>query len=197
MNEQILAELKKQTDLLNQILAQHGEASPNYRRKMAAYQTFDWASIGAEVVTSDQHGVNVVLWNNHQFIRRSGTGKFGNGIWFSRATGQGENGTEYARLITFKDFEVESLSVPLEEKQELPPLPPRHWSDSEENRLKMAENLANHNIPITVLFSAVGVLDWDGMNLYEGTGKEAFEQAKSYWEKEQQPEPLFPESEAA
>jgi hypothetical protein len=118
--DDMLRELKAQKSLLATISNQlrksaaiNAPESPNYRRKLADYSTFDWPSIGAEVVNTDAQGVVEVEWNQYRFLRRSGTGKFGKAIWFSRATGQGENGAEYARLITFKDYEPEPLAAGL------------------------------------------------------------------------------------
>lgn len=85
--------------------------APNYQRPIAAYKIFDWASIGAVVIESDGDGPTRVEYLGHHFTRRSGGGKFGQAIWFSRPMGKNEDGSnKYARLITFKDYsEAEEL----------------------------------------------------------------------------------------
>ena len=86
---------------------------PNCKRGLAAYRTFDFARLGIRVVKCDADGPSVLEWNNHYFTRRSGKGKFGVAVWFSRPIGKGESDDEelrFERLITFKDYsEAESL----------------------------------------------------------------------------------------
>jgi hypothetical protein len=87
--------------------------APNYKRGLAAFKGFDFARLGIRVVKSDGDGPSVLEWNNHYFTRRSGKGKFGVAVWFSRPIGKGESDDEelrFERLITFKDYsEAESL----------------------------------------------------------------------------------------
>ncbi len=87
--------------------------APNYKRGLAAFKGFDFARLGIRVVKSDADGPSVLEWNNHYFTRRSGKGKFGVAVWFSRPIGKGESDDEelrFERLITFKDYsEAESL----------------------------------------------------------------------------------------
>ena len=99
--------------LLEKISAGSAPLSPGYRRRLAEYAGFDWASIDAQVVAQDQHGAAEVEWNSHRFTRRSGSGKFGKAIWFSRPLGRDEQETAYARLITFKDSDAEPLASDL------------------------------------------------------------------------------------
>lgn len=127
----VLAELRAQKSILIAIanelkaLTEAGELlSPNYRRKLSEYLKFDWSEIGAEVVESDASGGAIeVEWHHHRFLRRSGSGKFGKAIWFSRPIGSGENGTEYAKLIAFKNYEPEPLAVEIPTPTP-PPAPP-------------------------------------------------------------------------
>lgn len=116
--DEILKYIKIQAALLStiqktlqRIEQNSAPASPNYRRRLSEFTGFDWSSIGAAIVESDNGGASVIEWSGQRFVRRSGSGKFGEAIWFSRAIGRDENGTEYARLITFKDFDVEPLQV--------------------------------------------------------------------------------------
>lgn len=80
--------------------------SPNFRRRLEDFPTFDWGSIGADVVSRDADGVTVVSWKGQEWKRRSGAGKFGKAIWFSRPVGKDESGeNQYYRLVTFKEYE--------------------------------------------------------------------------------------------
>lgn len=84
--------------------------NPNYRRPLADFAGFDWQSIGAIIIKQDQDGPAEIQCGHFRYTRRSGSGKFGKAIWFSRCIGQNEQGKLYARLITFKDInEAEEL----------------------------------------------------------------------------------------
>lgn len=113
--DEVLQQLKAQTALM-QVIAQqlmiNAPASPKYRRPLREYPTFDWSIIGAEVVARDNQGVSEVEWMSHRFTRRSAAGKFGKAIWFSRAIGQSEDGTEYALLIKFAGDSNEAEPIP-------------------------------------------------------------------------------------
>lgn len=93
------------TDLGRLVAAMQDDA-PNYRHPLAAYGSFNWDSIGANVAGSDGDGVTAVSWNGYQWKRRSGSGSFGKAIWFSRPNGKDAEGkVRYIRLITFSDLE--------------------------------------------------------------------------------------------
>lgn len=77
---------------------------PNYRYALADFARFDWDEIGATITQKDNYGVSAVQWGGHMWTRRSGDGKYGKAIWFSRPSGQDEDGTNYLRLVTFKDL---------------------------------------------------------------------------------------------
>jgi len=100
--------LKAQLSLLTRISKQLElvvPSSPGYRRPLADFASFDWASIGAVATDQDSHGPSEVDWYGHLWTRRSGDGKFGRAIWFSRSIGKSQDGeNQYARLITFKDL---------------------------------------------------------------------------------------------
>lgn len=88
---------------LEQIAAFMAPAGPSYKRPIGEYLTFDWSSIGAEVVKSDEFGPSVVEWNGKLWTRRSPENKFGEAIWFSAPAGKDADGNvKYDRLITFK-----------------------------------------------------------------------------------------------
>lgn len=101
----ILAKLETITTLLKQLLRQNAPHAPNYRHPLSAYWTFDWHSIGAEIIRRDKKGATQVLWGGYLWLRRNDNGrKYGDAIWFSRADGRNDNGDmNYIRLITFKD----------------------------------------------------------------------------------------------
>lgn len=107
-NNALLATISRQLDRMAQ---QSAPLSPGYRRDLSEFARFDWSSIGAQVVREDGQGAATVEWNQQRFIRRSGSGKFGKAIWFSRPLGKDDDATTYARLITFKDSEAEPLAV--------------------------------------------------------------------------------------
>lgn len=112
-NAQIIALLTKISNQLDAIAAGNAPESPNYQRPLSAFADFDWSSINASVTARDTSGAAIVLWAGHQWQRRTGAGKFGDAIWFSRPTGQSEQGVQYARLITFKDrSQPEPVTVP-------------------------------------------------------------------------------------
>ena len=102
---------------LQMITAYLAPESPNYRRELIAYSGFDWSDIGAYVIAEDNLGPTLISFGNHVFKRRSGNGKFGNAVWYSRPIGQDDSKTVYARLITFKEYDpVEPLAFNPEKK---------------------------------------------------------------------------------
>lgn len=97
---------------LQQLVLAGQPAAPNYKRDISAFPTFDWGSIGAEVVREDQDGVAEVSYNGRFFTRRSAANKFEPAIWFSAAMGgkDADGNPKYVRLITFKaPAEAEAL----------------------------------------------------------------------------------------
>lgn len=119
--EQIIHQMTRTNELLSvisqqleRLIAQTAPVGPDYRVPLAGFKNFDWTNIGAEVVASDQYGVSAVTWNGYLFKRRSGDGKYGQAIWFSRAVGKSSEGeTDYVRLISFKgNGKVEAEPVP-------------------------------------------------------------------------------------
>lgn len=103
--------LKEILPLLKAIAASR---PPNWQRPLRLYKTFDWTKIGATVTNKYQHGATHVAWCGHTYTRRSGENKkYGAAIWFSRASGKGEDGeTSYLRLITFRDSDSEAEALP-------------------------------------------------------------------------------------
>ena len=90
----VLTELERANATLD-IIAEslvngHGNgpsAGPNFQRALPEYPTFDWETIGAEIVKWDRHGATVVKWQGLEFFRRRHT-DYDASIWFSRYTGQ-------------------------------------------------------------------------------------------------------------
>lgn len=99
MNEELLKEL------LSTMKAIASTNPPNWRRPLSSYKNFNWEQIGAKTIRTDDDGVSDVLWCGHIYTRRSGSNaKFGAAIWFSRATGKGDDDeAQYLKLITFKN----------------------------------------------------------------------------------------------
>jgi hypothetical protein len=92
-------------------IAMSNAKAPNIQRPIESYANFDFDSIGAQVKAADQFGATALDWGGFIWTRRSPQNKFGEAIWFSRAIGKREDGSnEYARLISFKKFgEAEPL----------------------------------------------------------------------------------------
>ncbi|MBD1995995.1 hypothetical protein H6G00_05110 [Leptolyngbya sp. FACHB-541] len=89
------------------------KVAPDYQKPLSAFKLFDWESIGATVIQSDQYGASIVEWGGKQYVRRSPANKFDPAIWFSRSSGEtdAEGKTIYERLITFKDM-AEPEAIP-------------------------------------------------------------------------------------
>lgn len=122
--ERLVAAIEK---LAAALMSAAPAGEPDYRYPLRDYFDFDWSSLAATPVASDEHGATRVSHHGKLYTRRSGAGKFGEAIWFSRATGTGEDGTEYARLITFKDTAPPEPLPPslaaLGGKKQAPPAP--------------------------------------------------------------------------
>ena len=84
--------------------------APDVVLDISEFATFDFSSIGAVVVQSDEEGPTVVNWRGQPFFRRSPNNKFAAAIWFSRCTGKDERGENtYERLCTFKALNHRSV----------------------------------------------------------------------------------------
>ena len=97
--------LSAMADSMNQLRQAYQPVEPDYRRPLAAYATFDWRTIDATVTESDQDGPAIIEWNRHTWKRRSGDGKYGRAIWYSRPAPTDTDENNYYRLITFKDYD--------------------------------------------------------------------------------------------
>ena len=98
-------------DALESVARSLAPEAPNYQRQLAYYSSFDWSSIGARIVSSDDDGPSHVEWGEYTWQRRSPQNKFGEAIWFSRPLGKdAEGNVKYVRLITFRQpSEVEPI----------------------------------------------------------------------------------------
>lgn len=87
-------------------LANDGKpVAPNLTRPMEEYAGFDWASIGADIVKTDNDGPTHIQHNGMLYTRRSPVNKYDPAIWYSAPAGKdAEGNTEYVRLVTFKHF---------------------------------------------------------------------------------------------
>jgi hypothetical protein len=99
----LIGQLIKTTDRLAQDSA---PLSPNYRRKLSEFPTFDWASIDARVVAVDTKGFAAdVEWRGHRFDRSSGSKFDGDFIIFSRPSPEwSQQNKVYYTLIKFADY---------------------------------------------------------------------------------------------
>lgn len=132
----ILASIAEQLQDLAHLQRQNlnGDDGPNYRHQLSEYSAFNWYEINANPTREVGDGINEVSWGGYTWWRRSGTGKFGNAIWFSRAVGKNEDGTpKYARLITFKDSDApEPLKVQMDNNH----APPQPVNGLEHNQIR-------------------------------------------------------------
>ena len=90
-------------EILQCLKAIAGHNPPEYQRPLRDYASNWPATIGARVLKSDVNGPTHVQWAGHIYTRRSGAGKYGSAIWYSRSKGDGSGNAEYLRLITSKD----------------------------------------------------------------------------------------------
>jgi len=80
-----------------------GQGEPNYQQDLRHFKSFDWSSINARVIHKDSDGAAIVEWRGKNYVRRSPDNKYEPTIFFSRANGKNEDGSNrYERLITFK-----------------------------------------------------------------------------------------------
>lgn len=100
--------------------------APNIERPLEAFGTFDWDSIDATVVKADDFGPALVEWRGKMFKRRSPENKFGAAIWFSRANGKNEDGSNhYDILIKFRPVaDADPISRQAERELRKAPAPP-------------------------------------------------------------------------
>lgn len=155
----ILAKLETITTLLKQLLRQNAPYAPNYRYPLAAYWTFDWTTIGAEIIRRDDKGATQVLWGGYLWTRRNDAGRqYGKAIWFSRVDSSNDrDDLTYIRLITFKNsaepdpMRIEHRSRPaagdVAKSAELvqssaeatPPTPSAQWLDAARQAVTLSE----------------------------------------------------------
>ncbi len=100
---QLLHQLTRLADAAEVIALANAPKAPNFVRTIGEYPGFDWAGMGAQVVTSDEYGAATVRWGGYLWTRRAPDNKFGEAVWFSRPDGKdGDGKTRYVRLVTFK-----------------------------------------------------------------------------------------------
>lgn len=111
----LIAHLARIADALEKINRPGKDDTPDLVKPIEEFESFDWASIDAQVVKADRFGPSHVQWNGHIYTRRNPANKYGPAIWYSRSTGRDEENEKstYARLITFREI---SDADPLNEK---------------------------------------------------------------------------------
>lgn len=105
--QRMMESLVQQTHLLERLVAliEARSPAPGYVRDLTEFSTFDWSEINATVIQTDPDGPAVISWRGHRYIRRSPSNKFDPAIWFSRAVGKDDDGSNrYERLITFREL---------------------------------------------------------------------------------------------
>jgi len=85
-----------------------------HKRRIQDYDGFDFATIGAEVVDSDQYGATQILYRGKIYKRRSGKEDYGVAVWFSRSLGsnQWETAIKFVPVTESKPLgkaEIETL----------------------------------------------------------------------------------------
>lgn len=101
-NTELLIEIR---DLLRRIERSSAPAAPNYRRRLSEFADFDWSSIGARIVASDERGPVEVESAGHRFDRAGGEKFDSEFIIFSRpAPGWSQENKKYFTLIKFADY---------------------------------------------------------------------------------------------
>lgn len=94
------------------------DEAPDIEMPMGAYRDFDWSSLGARILASDEDGATVVQYNGKTYRRRSPENQFDAAIWYSRCIGKDETGrNEYVRLVSFRSMKEDSIT-PLSRKAE-------------------------------------------------------------------------------
>jgi len=102
-NPEILRQLTRIADALERLANNGKPVEPGFVRPIEEYASFDWDSIGAVVMRSDQDGPTHVEWGGFTWTRRSPQNKFEPSVWYSRSAGKDDNGEVlYLRLISFK-----------------------------------------------------------------------------------------------
>jgi hypothetical protein len=96
--------------------------SPNYRRRLAEYPRFQWASIGAVVVAQDNQGAVEVEWNMHRFDRTIDNKFDKDFIIFSRPQPEWtQQNKVYFTLIRFADYNPAALLPEAQREQPAAP----------------------------------------------------------------------------
>lgn len=80
--------------------------APRYTADLSQYKSFDWNTVGAEVIEMDAGGlVAAIQWQGRRYSRRSVANKFGKAIMFSLPTGQDSEGAnKYETFMIFKEL---------------------------------------------------------------------------------------------
>lgn len=122
---QLISVLSQQAIALDRIanaleINQPEKKAPNYQYPLVNFKEFDWASIGAKVIKSDQYGAAIVEWQDRQYIRRSPSNAYNTAIYFSRCIGKKEDGSnKYERLIIFKEMDQKVRPISREAEEML------------------------------------------------------------------------------
>nr|ADN18236.1 hypothetical protein Cyan7822_6453 [Gloeothece verrucosa PCC 7822] len=115
--------LKQNNELLQNLLDKENssnqvEVNPNFQAGLSDYPTFDWAKIGATVISTDSDGPTVVEYEGLAFKRRRSSidDVKGAAIWFSCSQKDNKDQLTYLRLITFKEqLKIRSLHGEIKE----------------------------------------------------------------------------------
>lgn len=97
--------LTRIADALGSMAQPKADFAPDHVRPIEDFPDFNWDSIKANIIRTDDDGPTHVEWRGQVFTRRSPRNKFDPAIWYSRSTGKnGDGENEYIRLITFREI---------------------------------------------------------------------------------------------
>lgn len=106
--QKVLEQLEAQTQLLKRLASlavENANPSPGYRRQLAEYPTFDWASIGAKPIGFQGKEIVEVEWNGHRFHRTVGEKFNTKYMLFSRPSPEwSQENKKYFVLIRFYNY---------------------------------------------------------------------------------------------
>jgi len=142
LHSQQAASLERIADLIEAFVRNTEEAASisryRYYKSLREYPGFNWSSIGAALVDSDESGATAIVWKNKRYTRRANA-KYSSDIWFACAAGKDEEGNnKYDNLIIFKGSESEAEPLPSKIASEIKAIAPTVQVNSNSNGSKSA-----------------------------------------------------------
>lgn len=92
--------------------AQDADEDQTIVMPLSDYKAFDWATIGARVIYSDDDGVAAVQGADGKIYSRRNKADFGNDVWYARGAGKDKDGkAKYKALIRFVEVKLGSIKL--------------------------------------------------------------------------------------